>query len=889
MKKVVAGSVSALLILIIAAITIYYSERNAVLPADPVNAIPTDAAFFLELKNGKQAMKNLSSTTFFQELTDDESVFSINQSMRFMDSLFSKDEFSLKIWSKEKLFISAHPTKAADFDLLYLCNAPLRTGIKEINNAIDSWLNSDFQKSRSVYENISIYEIRKKGETLLTYAFTNGMLMVSRTSFLVEDAIRQLKTGVSIKKTKTFTRLHTEKHSGGIYLNVNFVGLQNLLNGFLENENYQLSNVLTSLSRWASYSTELKKNAIVLNGNMASIDSIYLVQAFAGQKSQNSDLTALLPSRTAFFLEFNNSNTYEFISRLTSNATFFEDYGTTKQQLISLSKKASIDLKQDLKEWLGNSISLLITESGSVILDNNSYACIRLSNTKNAIRTLKKLQQISDKPTDEIYRDHPIGTIGIKALPSLWFGNLFSNIENTNFGIINGYLIFANQISAIKSFIDDVEDKKLFSRTEEYKNLPAQYFNGNLNLYIDTKKGENIIRALGNEELLNALNKHQSLLHHLSGFAFSIQSAPTQINSKALILFSESQSDQINVLWSAQLDSSLQTEPYLVSGGNGNFITVQDKKNQLYLFDEAGRLMWKKQLPSGILSQIVTADYYKNGGSQLVFNTGEALYMLDLKGNTVGSFPVTLPAPPSSGCIISDQDGLKQFRIFIPCTNGLIYAYELTGKPVSDWLFTKFVDTGNEELQTYRYNDQWNLLIQGTNGNNYLADKRGRLTSLKTETGRLGISVFEDSTGNYLCGTNLKNELILFSPVKELKTASLLAPVVSIKVNNEIIPNSISIMTSDSLFTYDSDLQITNGIKLPAGNYAFTPSSYLKNTTGINDHKKNLFYILDKVGSLDDRFPVKGNTGFSIINTSNNSKRKLICGSDQGIIYMYSY
>ena len=53
MKRIVISSIIALVVLILAATGYYYSQKYAVLHSNPIDAIPTDAAWFLELKKEK--------------------------------------------------------------------------------------------------------------------------------------------------------------------------------------------------------------------------------------------------------------------------------------------------------------------------------------------------------------------------------------------------------------------------------------------------------------------------------------------------------------------------------------------------------------------------------------------------------------------------------------------------------------------------------------------------------------------------------------------------------------------------------------------------------------------------------------------------------------------
>ncbi|MBK8584618.1 MAG: hypothetical protein IPN88_03905 [Bacteroidetes bacterium] len=73
MKRIIVSSIIALIVLILAATGYYYSQKYAVIHSNPIDAIPTDAAWFIELKNSSDGINQLSKTDFFRSLSKDSS------------------------------------------------------------------------------------------------------------------------------------------------------------------------------------------------------------------------------------------------------------------------------------------------------------------------------------------------------------------------------------------------------------------------------------------------------------------------------------------------------------------------------------------------------------------------------------------------------------------------------------------------------------------------------------------------------------------------------------------------------------------------------------------------------------------------------------------------
>ncbi len=63
------------------------------------------------------------------------------------------------------------------------------------------------------------------------------------------------------------------------------------------------------------------------------------------------------------------------------------------------------------------------------------------------------------------------------------------------------------------------------------------------------------------------------------------------------------------------------------------------KKNNIYLINSAGRILWKINIPEKIISEIYQIDFYKNNKLQLLFNTKNHVYLIDRNGNFTDGYP----------------------------------------------------------------------------------------------------------------------------------------------------------------------------------------------------------------------------------------------------------
>jgi hypothetical protein len=266
--------------------------------------------------------------------------------------------------------------------------------------------------------------------------------------------------------------------------------------------------------------------------------------------------------------------------------------------------------------------------------------------------------------------------------------------------------------------------------------------------------------------------------------------------------------------------------------------------------------------------------------------------MLDLKGESVGSFPVKLPSPAQTGCLLTDLASATKQRIYIACDNGLIYAYELNGKPVSEWLFNKFISVSNEPLLSFRSGDMNRLAFRDKNGKLYFADDRGRVTPSKLELNSdYALNILTDSSENTLVGVNHSGQLVRFD-LKDILNSALPADTIKdVSILHTSGGSTVITVSGDSIFSFDNQLKNQGIYTAPAGNYKLMNfTSGTNSYCALTDNTRQIFYLLQPEGKIDERYSSKGCTSFSVIPAvKENDKNKLLIGDNESGIYLYVY
>lgn len=895
MKRIIISSIIALVVLLLAATGFYYSQKYTVIHSNPIDAIPSDAAFFIEVKNGANGLAQLKKSELFKLLDSDSSINEIQNSFNWVDSLAKSEDLANKIWSTKNIFISAHPTKATDFDFLYCLNLPRGTSSGNFISLIEDLSEKQYSTSIREYENVKIYEIMKQNESYFTFAISKGVFMFSRTSFLVEDAIRQLKNGISFKKSNSFNQINKViANDDSILLYVNHNGLNDLLTGFINNERTSLRELINNICRWSRFNLQFKKSALQLEGVSSSSDTLDLFHAIKNQSPLISKAATVASSRTSIFIDICTSNISKCLEGMRSNETFYVAKQKSTKIIDSLNQKLKIDLSKLMTNWNSKEVTLLITEPGSLNLENNTYALMYAEKPEDAVSSLEKIQFASGKnKVSEKYRSHSINHINENALVPLFFGKLFIDIQQTYFTTVRNFIVFGNSPSVLKSFIDDYEDKKTLDQEEDFiRHKTNSQLNGQINLYFNLQKGGNILRSLGNDDISEKLINDGIFRKSIQSVAISFSAKDDLVTSKSRIDFGTKNKKEIRLLWSTQLDTSISSPPFTIKVGNENLLIIQDNKNNLNLYNESGQLIWKKIIDEPILSDIFAIDQYHNGEVQIIFNTPTKLYIIDSKGDSVGKFPIRLPTKATNGCLVKDFDGNNHFQIYVACENGIVYAYESTGKPVDDWIFKQSVFGISKSFSTVRYENNTFLIAQSKNGI-ILIDRKGKVNRVSTDFDIDKMAIVNSDSGQtatiYLLSNTRDLYSLHLSNLKAISKESIDFEVSDIVTSGNDFEGQLIILSKNQLYKLEGGSQSLLKIFDSTGDYSLVSSTNYPFRLAIIDKLKNRFFLLNKDGSPSSGYPVYGSTRFNYYEGSDISGNSyLVVGSPSGIIYVYT-
>ena len=908
----------------------------------PLEAIPQNAAMIMELKQPEDMWSELSvNSGVWRELTKFETFSKINSDIIFLDSLFKKNDCTKDLISDNTIFLSFHFLKDNTCGVLYFTS--LSGNCKKIK--VEDFIKQAF-KSKTIFidksfNGATITEVAFADYKKFYYTVSKDIFICSFNSSLIESAINQQKSGISVLNDNGFINVSEtagKKVNANIYINYKF--FPQLFSSILSDDYKKKIANLTGFADWSAFDISVKNDLIMFNGFLNANDSTRnFISSFAGQESHNMAMLDVIPSSTASFVYYGFSDFDKwhklYLQYLSKNGKI-SSYNT---KISKFNSQYKTNIEKDICSWIGKEMALVVTEPSDSDVSSNMYAVIKANNITNAITLLsaqsqlqsqkaekpkkeknerkerkdkkgkKKKTKENEKVNEKKQIDIPVEINNNKiyeynvsgALPAL-FGSLFDGVSGKYYAIIDDYVIFGNSINSLNLFLKDHADDKTLRDNNDYvsfsKNISVE---SNLYLYCNIKKSLGVLLNYVNKNIFKSLSSNLELFKNFDAFACQLKSSGKLFYGNICLRTNTSTTDESTALWASKLDTAIFISPQVVTdvSGRSKKIIAFDGSSNMYLIEKDGMIKWKIQLKEKPLSKVFVVDINKNGKSEYVFNTQSYIYCIDGDGKNVENFPLQLSDASTEPMTVVDIANNKDYRFIVPSKNKILNFLK-NGSPNKGWTFTSAKNNICKEVAYIKFNGIDYFITTDIDGNLYVLDKKGN-EKIKMKS---AIKVAQNSNFYFVkSDKNNKAEIlttdysgslvfITSSGQPEIKTISKFSPFhyflfEDINNNNQ---KEYVFIDNNKLSEFNSDLKQTCSFTAPAA-ISDIPIIYKeannKSSIGFVCSKINKIYLVKPDGSLHEGFPMTGSTAFSITNLNNDGALNLIVGYDR-TIYNYS-
>lgn len=840
-----------------------------------LNLIPDNFICIIKIYKSQNIEKVfIKDSVFIRGFFSEFNLLSINENFK----IFNNNKKILNI--KKPAYLSLH--SEGKNNMSYIILLPLNQGYREkkVLKVFDN-----FQANAKYYDNVKFYELKDIKNKITSYLYQyNDYIFITNDKLLIEGVIRN-KTSNAEKQYERLFLLSKSKNTLATLL-LNFDNFYFLSNRIINRQYIDKILSAKKLGEYGIFDLNISNNLLFLNGFIIQKKERYdLTSVFNNRKINKYTHFNLIPwnADQIVFLGYNDIN--EFFSNLkqTRKKSGIEKYNNLKNKLL---QNYLFDIDKNFVQNLTDEITLFF-------VNKTPYLLLRLKNfdefkSKFLILT-KKIKDNHDikliKINDDVYYIYEFGNSNF--LENI-FGDIFNCFSNLYFSFYEENIIFSDTYEALSQYLIDIYKNNsffTFSSNQSIKKLIPSY--SNFVYYVNFGRNKSI-----NKYLISP-SKNDNL------FLCSNITYEDNILLTSIIFGIKDNSNLPQLSWKLKLDTTIRISPQIVKNHNTgeDEILVQDYYNNLYLINQSGNILWKKNIEEPVISKAYQIDYYKNNKLQILLNTPNYIYLIDRNGNYVENYPIKLPVKATNGLNVFDYENKKDYRIFIACDNKRVYAYDAKGKLVEGWKIPETEGYVLKEIQHFRiktkdyicFNDSVNL---------YILDRRGNPRYNFKE--RLNFSdnqiwFFNSNEAQYITFTDISGKIYKVDFEKGYKSDMYRR----FTSSHKFAANKFDCNDSyDYIFVDENQMLIYN----EAGELIFNKefNDRIMNLPVFLDFKENKtrlsgiklengdLYIIDCKGTILKGFPIKECENFNIWCFNNESNYfNIIVGKNDNFLYNY--
>lgn len=515
-KKKKGGLVKRLLrnlflLLLLAAVAFFaYIWFTPVSERDIWDFVPEKSVFVIEADDPIENWKSLSKTPMWKHVKKNDLFADIEGDANFLDTLINDNEKLFDLISGKKLLIAAQMTQAEDYDFVYLMDLKKSAKVAFFMDIFKPILSAaGYPMTKEELAGKRVYTINDGSDDILL-AFQDNALIISYSKKLLLGVLEQQKTPFYSRSSHFIPiregAYHEENSESIAKVHLNFDQLDEYMGVFMDEISGSVVDMSTSLG-YTSFDIKVDDDFLELTG-LVSADTSVKSLASVLLRQNRSDILApkILPTNTSFLLTIDYHDFdffYESITELMAENEGFKEFEKTKN---TVGKFLGLDKNERKKErakrkgkdkdyfdWLGNEIALAMVP----VDENGKHAYVGMFHTPdyaNAVHDLGKIaRQIKRRSPvrfkDYEYRGKEISWLAMKGFFRLFMGKLFKQFDKPKYVVLDEFVVFSNDTTAIHRVIDaEIADEALYGE-ENYRRIQRKFSDrSNYFIYANTRK-----------------------------------------------------------------------------------------------------------------------------------------------------------------------------------------------------------------------------------------------------------------------------------------------------------------------------------------------------------------------------------------------------------------
>jgi len=894
-------------------------KSSDVIVSESIRAIPLNAYVIAEIRDISAMNSVLSKdANMWNQLRSIPEISEINELLYYLDSLKKTNTLVKETLYNQSIIVSLHTVGKSKFQSLWVVKLPSDIKTSEIVDLFKSEMATVATVMERKYDEVNVYDAKyNQGKRNLCFTVFQQNLIVSYSSMLVEDAVRQLKySEKSILDDAQFISVYNtagQKEMANVY--VQSKQLPDILKPLINNKYKKYVNCFSTWTTWTELDLNIRENSIKLNGFSSYNDSLpEFVSVLGSQEAIKLSIEKVLPYKTSMYLAQTFTNQDLFVNNLNKwikNEGSCTDIEEINQQY---KNKTGLNIRECFYGLINDEFAMAITNVNSLDVFQNAFLIIKTKSKSSAEDKIRELLTSYASKNEEGLNSYmsniqidegakfTIYNLPWEQLGYVLFGPLYSGVKCNNLVFYDNYIIIGSTKETLNSYIHSLLLNKNLDTNIDHNSFKSEFSEkSNMFIYINTFRSKEILKEWMSNEFITGFDDKFEYVSALSEIGIQIALGDKMLYNYIVIRHKDDFKDEPKTIWASLLDTLVIVKPAIVKNhlNNSNEIIVQDSKNTLYLITNSGRELWKIPIDERIMGEIHQVDAYNNGKLQYLFTTKTSIHLIDRLGNYVDNYPVPLRSEAVCAAGVFDYDNNRDYRILVACKDKNAYLYDITGKIVKGWNFEGSEHEVLSSPQHFRFNTKDYIVFQDKH-KLYILDRTGDYrVSTKAEFSFSENSIFfepsqNNSEARFIC-TNTNGRIIyhyLDGTTDSLKLDNFSTSHKFSAYDIDLDGDSEYLITDNqTLFVYNKNKELiykrdfSSEITSQLYFYHF-PRNQIK--VGVVCSKAGMIYLLNDDGSVFEGFPLRGITPFSIGYLGNSSERfNLIVGGKGSLLYNY--
>ncbi len=907
LKKNITLVFITFLVVLIGLIFLYIHKNFIYEESQPISAVPINTGVVIQISQLQKTKTSLfKNTSFSGDLDNFESYNTISKVNQFIDtsSVFKSDLGSSLL--DRTLIISLHPGTSTQTD--WLVNIPIksRNEEKELGKLISS-IQPDVERIK--FNGSTIFSLLKNKAFPIPAFVTiyRGILSISNNQDILKTSVTQRNENKTLLNDESFNNIHkTSLQSNPVSIYIHYSQLEKITKPFFNPKKLN-SSFVSRIANWSELDLEISNDAISLTGFTIADKEGFFTNLFKGVSPQKPEIVQIIPADTKFLMSYTFPENNRFRDNLINLAFSGENADTYKKESNEFKNKTGVAFEETFFSFINNECALIYTEPNQLNPDGNRFLVFSTSGqakTLEVLNTIDRNKKEAGDPTTWIELDDqtrfPVYRAPQIKLMDLFWKNIFPEVPSRYYTFYRNFIIFANSTEELRFFMYSTVLNKSLSNHPYYSSFIENFsFQENFFLFAEIPHIFSFAQKSLNPSVFHPTNNQYKALNQFYGIGLQFSSAGNLTYTSVFTNYTPQRDKEPRTIWQSRLDSTIIGKPVLVDNHitGEKEILVQDKLNNLYLINNMGRVLWKRPIEGPILSEIYQIDFYKNNKLQYLFNTAGKLYLLDRNGNYVAKYPFTLPASATNGLSVFDYDNNNEYRIFIALADNRIYLFDKNGNRNPGWnpLQTEgnvttpiqYFSTGGRDYIVF--SDQYRNYILDRRGENRVIPARSFIRNPKSlffleEDGSTSSLVTTTQSG-ILTKISLPSGECTFNELFECPKDHFFSLIDGNTSSSYVFVTENQLLSFNNEGKTELEVSFDQPILIHTDIYLFSANDI---KFGIVEKNGGQIHLIDRNGKNYQRFPLKGNSRFSIGFLKSSTYRfNLIVGGNHNFLNNY--